>query len=80
MSCIVFQLFADNAVRREILSLSVVCNNGSHGCVWAGELRDLEVSISSGSVSVINWNNIDIHIIDIFLLINLLYTFQNMDT
>ena len=38
-----FQLFPDVAVRREILSLTVICNNHAEGCEWHGELRNLEV-------------------------------------
>ncbi|KAI6651493.1 TNF receptor-associated factor 6 [Oopsacas minuta] len=36
------QLFPDNFARREVLSLSVLCNNSKPGCVWKGELRELE--------------------------------------
>jgi hypothetical protein len=33
-------IFPDNACRREILNLDVLC--GSSGCQWAGKLSDLE--------------------------------------
>ncbi|KAL3875603.1 hypothetical protein ACJMK2_033538 [Sinanodonta woodiana] len=35
-------MFEDNAVRREILSLRVICDHKDNGCDWAGELRNLE--------------------------------------
>ena len=37
------QLFKDNFARREVLSLNVRCSADVCGCVWHGELRDLEV-------------------------------------
>ncbi|KAL5018948.1 hypothetical protein ScPMuIL_004670 [Solemya velum] len=36
------ELFDDNAVRREVLSLIVKCDNQDDGCDWKGELRSLE--------------------------------------
>ena len=41
-ACLLLQIFPDNACRREILNLDVLC--GSSGCQWAGKLSDLEVS------------------------------------
>ena len=41
------QLFKDNFAKREVLCLSVCCAADDHGCVWRGELRDLEVSQST---------------------------------
>ncbi|XP_013384755.1 TNF receptor-associated factor 6 [Lingula anatina] len=38
----VTDVFDDNAVRREVLSLRVKCHNMDHGCQWAEELRDLQ--------------------------------------
>lgn len=38
------EVFQDNALRREVLSLKVDCTNKSK-CSWTGELRDLEVNI-----------------------------------
>ena len=37
------QLFKDNFAKREVLSLNVQCSALEEGCVWHGELRDLEV-------------------------------------
>lgn len=37
------QLFKDNYAKREVLSLHVHCHAEEHGCVWEGELRNLEV-------------------------------------
>lgn len=39
------QTFPDNACKREILSLQVLCNNHSLGCEWSGVLKNLEVSL-----------------------------------
>ncbi|KAK3100059.1 hypothetical protein FSP39_014081 [Pinctada imbricata] len=36
------ELFEDNAFRREVLSLTVKCDNSTQGCTWTGELRELE--------------------------------------
>jgi hypothetical protein len=37
------QVYADNFVRREVLSLIVKCPNTDNGCKWTGEVRHLEV-------------------------------------
>ncbi|XP_053384329.1 TNF receptor-associated factor 6-like [Mercenaria mercenaria] len=37
-----FELFPDVAIRREILSLKVKCEQHHKDCTWTGELRDLE--------------------------------------
>ena len=37
------QVFEDNAVKREILSLTIKCDNHAEGCTWKAELRDREV-------------------------------------
>ncbi|XP_053393661.1 TNF receptor-associated factor 6-B-like [Mercenaria mercenaria] len=37
-----FELFPDVAIRREILSLKVKCEQHHKDCSWTGELRDLE--------------------------------------
>ncbi|XP_069125751.1 TNF receptor-associated factor 6-A-like [Argopecten irradians] len=34
------ELFCDNAIKREVLSLNVRCPNVETGCEWNGELRD----------------------------------------
>lgn len=39
-------VFDDNAVRREVLSLKVRCRNAGQGCKWSGELRQLEAHIN----------------------------------
>ena len=39
------QLFKDNFAKREVLSLNVKCSAVELGCIWNGELRDLEVSL-----------------------------------
>ena len=39
------QVFIDNAIKREILSLTVKCDLYNDGCSWIGELRDLQVNI-----------------------------------
>ena len=48
-SCILFsfKLFPDNFMKREALSLVVACPNSNIGCVWKGEVRNVEVSKSS---------------------------------
>jgi ribosomal protein L37AE/L43A len=38
-------VFEDNAVKREVLSLQVNCDNTN--CMWTGELRELQVRIHS---------------------------------
>jgi len=43
-------MFPDVAVRREINSISVKCNQVTEGCAWTGELRDLEVSKSYNEI------------------------------
>lgn len=40
---ILFQVFADNFMRREILALIVYCTFVEDGCKWKGEVRHLEV-------------------------------------
>ena len=39
------EVFEDTAVKREVLSLNVECNNEI--CTWNGELRELQVLIKS---------------------------------
>ena len=40
---VLLQIFVDTAVKREVLSLTVLCSNKSNECDWKGELRDLQV-------------------------------------
>eukprot|EP00118_Oscarella_pearsei_P022161 m.252999 g.252999 ORF g.252999 m.252999 type:complete len:391 (+) comp40361_c0_seq4:574-1746(+) len=35
------QIFADNAIKREVLDLEVQCRRSSSSCKWTGELREL---------------------------------------
>ena len=39
------EIFPDVCCKREILQLVCFCKNKKFGCVWKGELRDLEVGI-----------------------------------
>ena len=43
----VHQLFKDNFAKREVLSLNVHCSADDYGCLWQGELRDLQVLYST---------------------------------
>ena len=38
-----FQVFEDKATTRAVLDLMVKCDYYTDGCLWNGELRDLEV-------------------------------------
>jgi len=38
-------VFEDNAVKREVLSLRIKCDNNIDGCDWRGELRDRETHL-----------------------------------
>ena len=46
------QVFPDNFMRREILSLVVQCTYVELGCKWKGEVRHLEVLYSVVVLSV----------------------------
>ncbi|XP_078357981.1 TNF receptor-associated factor 2-like [Oculina patagonica] len=41
------QVFLDNFMKREVLSLVVACPNTSDGCVWKGEVRYIEKHLLS---------------------------------
>lgn len=41
------QVFPDNFMKREALSLIVSCPNCNNGCVWKGEVRNVEKHLSS---------------------------------
>ena len=43
------QIFPDNFMKREVLSLVVTCPNSPDGCKWKGEVRHIEVSQSKKS-------------------------------
>ena len=43
------QIFPDNFMKREVLSLVVTCPNSPDGCKWKGEVRYIEVSQSQKS-------------------------------
>ncbi|XP_071501655.1 TNF receptor-associated factor 6-like [Diadema antillarum] len=40
------EVFEDVAMKREVLSLTVLCSNVDHGCEWEGELRVMESHLS----------------------------------
>ena len=48
-SLICTQIFPDNFMKREVLSLVVTCPNSPDGCKWKGEVRHIEVSQSQKS-------------------------------
>lgn len=37
------QLFPDNYTNKQLLGLTVLCNNQDFGCCWEGQLKELEV-------------------------------------
>ena len=49
VSLICMQIFHDNFMKREVLSLVVTCPNSPDGCKWKGEVRHIEVSQSKKS-------------------------------
>ena len=49
VSLIRMQIFPDNFMKREVLSLVVTCSNSPDGCKWKGEVRYIEVSQSQKS-------------------------------
>ena len=46
MTCFKFQTFPDNAIKREMGSLQVVCVQS--GCSWEGRFKNLEVRLVIG--------------------------------
>ncbi|KAK2152699.1 hypothetical protein LSH36_321g06004 [Paralvinella palmiformis] len=51
------QVFEDNAVRREVLSLTIKCDHHKDGCTWRGELRDRESHASRCAEAKVNCSN-----------------------
>lgn len=52
-----FEVFEDVAMKREVLSLHVLCCNVDHGCDWKGELRMLEDHTSGCPHAMIQCSN-----------------------